>query len=236
MAIGVSLVVPCYNEETILEKSVSKVQKVFEKKGYNYELILIDDKSKDSTKQIIQKLAETNPRIKSLFHSANQGRGQTVKDGINASKHNTVGFIDIDLEIGAEYLPKAIEQIQKGFDICVGVRHYQSGLKTFHRSILSKGYSLISRAVLNLPLKDTESGLKFFNKKTTMKVLKQTQNKHWFWDTEIMALSYYSGLKISEIDVLFEKNYESPSTVKILSDSLGYFRELIQFRKRMKKK
>ncbi|MFH1240048.1 MAG: glycosyltransferase family 2 protein [Candidatus Diapherotrites archaeon] len=236
MVFGVSLVVPCYNEETIIEKSVLKIQKVFEKKGYNYEILLIDDKSKDFTKQIIQRLSKTNPRIKSMFHSQNQGRGQTVKDGINVSKHNIVGFIDIDLEIAAEYLPKAIEQIQKGFDVCIGVRHYQRGLRTLHRAILSKGYSFMSRAILNLPLKDTESGLKFFNKKTTMKILKETQNKHWFWDTEIMALAYYSGLKISEIDVIFEKNYESPSTVNIFSDSFDYFNELIKFRKRIKKK
>ena len=204
--------------------------------SYKYEIILFDDKSPDDTAKNIKKIADKNKKVKAFFHEKNQGRGQTVKNAISKAKGKIVGFVDIDLEVNEKYIPLMLEAISKDeADIAIGVRETKFSWAKFHRWVLSRGYNLFIKKMLDLPLKDTESGCKFFNKESIELVMDQTQNKHWFWDTEIMALSYYEGLEIAEIPVVFEKNLESGSTVKIVSDTVDYVKEVMAFRKRMKK-
>lgn len=231
----VSLTIPCYNEGKFIFKAVKRLQKAMDSTGYKYEIILFDDKSTDDTAGNIKKIAGNSRKVRAFFHKQNQGRGQTVKDAISKAGGSIVGFVDIDLEVNEKYIPLMLDAISKdGADIAIGVRETKFSWEKFHRWILSRGYNLFVRKMLGLPLKDTESGCKFFNKESISMVMGQTKNKHWFWDTEIMALAYYEGLEIAEIPVVFEKNIESGSTVKIFSDTFDYVKEVMSFRKRMK--
>lgn len=232
---SVSLTIPCYNEGGFIFKAVKRLQKVMRQTGRQYEIILFDDKSRDSTAENLRKIAAENSDVKAFFHKQNQGRGQTVKDAIAKAKFDIVGFVDIDLEVSEKHIPAMLRAIDQGFDLAIGNREPKLTRFNIHRYVLSRTYNGFARMILRIPLRDTESGCKFFNRKTIQPVLKLTENKHWFWDTEIMALAHYKGLKIKEIPVVFEKNPESQSTVKIVSDTVGYVKELMHFRKKMKK-
>ena len=91
------------------------------------------------------------------------------------------------------------------------------------------------RNMLDLPKLDTEAGFKFFNKKRIIPILKEAENKGWFWDTEIIVRSYYKKYKIKQIPALFIKKKNKISTVRIFRDSLDYFKNLIVFRKKIRK-
>lgn len=231
--LDLSLVIACYNEEVLLLDSVQQIVEVLDATRCSYEIIFIDDCSQDSTRSLIDQLIEehSDKAYWKIFHEQNKGRGGTVTDGIRAAQGTVVGFIDIDLETPARYIPSCVAAIQAGCDVATGRRIYTFRLRSIDRYILSKGYSRLVKWIYGLPLRDTETGFKFFNRKTILPILDQIQDQRWFWDTEIMVRSYLNGLKIIEIPTLFIRRFDKQSTVNTLSDSIEYLIQLYRFKK-----
>ncbi|MFH1743388.1 MAG: glycosyltransferase family 2 protein [bacterium] len=231
-----SIVIACYNEERVLEESVREIDRVLEQIGCDYELIFVDDCSRDATRQIITRLCNENPRRRAILHEQNTGRGGAVTDGLRAAEGAYVGFLDIDLEVHARYIPSMVLALQDGADVASAYRTYklQFNFDDVFRDILSLGYRRLVRRLLGVPLRDTEAGYKFFRREAILPILDRCRNRQWFWDTEIMTLAYCAGLTIVEIPCTFVRRWDCKSTVKPLRDSWDYFRALLKFRKRLK--
>lgn len=232
--IDFSLVLACYNEGPTLKWSLDNIKKVLEGTKYSWEVICINDTSKDDTLENLQKFAEDNPKFKILNHEQNVGRGGTVAEGIKISKGRVVGFIDVDLEVSAVYIPEFIRAIDEGFDVAIASRVYKEEFSTIPRWIGSRVYVMMVRKLLKLNFKDTEAGYKFFNKKKILPVLDKVKDKKWFFDTEIVTRSFWAGLKIKEITVLFLRRPEKQSTVHLFSDSWEYLLRIMEFKKEVK--
>src|SRR3989344_2949063 len=142
-SIEISIILPCYNEIEHISKSIPELIEFLENTKLNYELILIDDCSKDKTKQKIKKLAKKYSTIRWKAHKKNVGRGGTVEEGIKMSKGKIVGFIDIDLEISPEYILPAYIQLKSNYDIIMANRMYKFNIKKIIRWITTKGYNII---------------------------------------------------------------------------------------------
>ncbi|MBI5621070.1 glycosyltransferase family 2 protein [Candidatus Gottesmanbacteria bacterium] len=234
--IDFSLIISCYNEEALLRQSVERITSVLDDSVFSYELIFVDDKSSDRTREIIAALVKKHKNFRAVYHSANQGRGRTVRDGIAIARGNVIGFIDIDLEVSPVYIPTFVRMITDGkADVVTGLRVYREGIASLHRSILSRGYSWLVRSVLGIPLKDTETGYKFFNRKKILPVLKKTKHNGWFWDTEIMTYAFYKGLTIYEEPVLFIRRFDKKSSVRLVPDTYAYIKNLVGFYKQLVK-
>lgn len=233
--IELSIVIACYNERPVLRQSVAELIDVMRVTRYHdsYELIFVDDVSKDNTVDIILELMEQYPHVsmKLIRHEKNTGRGRTVTDGIVAARGRIAGFLDIDLETPARYIPAAALEIERGADVATALRVYKFLWRTFYRQVLSVGYHKLEAWALRLPLKDTEVGFKFFNRERILPILRECEDPGWFWDTEIMARSYFAGLKVVEIPTLFIKRYDKQSSVRIVHDTLDYFKKLGRFRR-----
>lgn len=231
----VSLVIACYNEETILKESVARIVCILEDSVLTYELIFVDDKSRDNTKRVIAAISKKDTQCRAIYHEVNQGRGKAVRDGMAIARGKVVGFIDIDLEVSPVYIPQFVRMIlDKEADVVTGLRVYRTNIASAHRAILSWGYSWLVRTSLGIPLRDTETGYKFFNRKKILPIVKKTTNNGWFWDTEIMALAYRAGLKIREEPVLFIRRFDKKSSVRLIRDTIEYLKNLIEFRKAWK--
>lgn len=231
MKYDLSLILACFNEHEIFNDSVNRIIKTLDATDYTYEIIFVDDKSTDNTRQLIEKVLLKYPKynLSAIFHSRNLGRGQTVIDGFKQSKGAIVGYIDIDLEIGEWYLTKFFEMINQGYDVASASRIYDFQLWSLPRWLGSKGYSWLRKQLLGLPFEDTEGGYKFFKRQKLIPLLKQAKHKGWFFDTEIMALAYKAKLKIVQIPVAFVRNKNKTSTVRLLPDSFAYLINLIKF-------
>lgn len=230
-SIDISLILACYNEEQLLSKSVRRITSVLDDSVFSYELIFVDDKSRDGTREIIASLVKKNKNFRAVYHEVNQGRGKTVRDGIALARGNVVGFIDIDLEVSPVYIPSFVRMITGDkADVVTGLRIYREGLTSLHRAILSRGYSWLVRSVLGIPLQDTETGYKFFNRKKILPIIKKTQNNGWFWDTEIMTYAHYLGLSVREIPVLFVRRFDKTSSVRLVHDTVEYLWNIWAFR------
>jgi glycosyltransferase involved in cell wall biosynthesis len=230
--LDVSLVLPCFNEAETFSDSIKKIISVLDGTQFSWEIIFVDDTSRDSTKKFIQNILKKYPkkRIRAIYHQKNLGRGQAVMDGINQAQGRIVGFIDIDLEVSPEYLPSFFKALENGYDCAIAWRIYDFTIAGFFRWFSSKGYTLIRKIILGLPYKDTEAGYKFFNRSKILAVIKKCHNKGWFWDTEIMAGIFKAHLKTIEIPVVFIRRQDKTSTVKLIPDSFKYLRDLISFR------
>ena len=229
--VDISIVIACYNEESLLEESVKKIMAVMDATRWKYELIFVDDRSRDNTRQIIERIIAENPKhlLKKIFHERNTGRGKTVTDGILAAEGTYVGYLDIDLEVGAHYIPLMMITLQQGADIATAFRVYKETLKIFVRAVLSIGYRFLMHLMLKIPVKDTETGYKFFNRKRILPILNETKDPGWFWDTEIMARSYQANLKIVELPCLFIRRYDKKSSVNLFRDTFEYLTKLVKF-------
>lgn len=229
--VEVTLILPCYNEGPTFEKSVETIIAELRKLKLSWEVIFVDDKSQDATKASVEKIVNKVSNCKAVYHQKNEGRGKCVKDGIARSAGDICGFMDVDCEISPAFIPIFVSEIKKGNDVALANRFYEAGFQNLVRVAASKLYSMIVKLMLNIPLKDTEAGFKFFKRSSILPVVAKTHDKGWFWDTEICAVSYAMGLRIAQVPVLFIKRSDKKSTVKILEDSIDYLIKIIRFKK-----
>ena len=226
-----SIILTCLNQEKVLENSVKKIKDILNHTKINYEIVIVDDGSTDATYEIMQRLSKRYKNIRLLKHSVNIGRGKAVSNGFKIAKGEFVGFLDTDLELSPNYIPMFLDELKKGYDAAVYYRKYKHNLQGILRAITSHSYNFLVRLILNVSLKDTETGFKFFRREKILPLLDEIKEEKWFWDTEIMVRSYLKNLKILEIPLIYVPNKEGGSTVKIFSDSLDFFKKLIKFRK-----
>lgn len=228
----VSIVVACYNEEPHLKDSVNEIEKVLDDTRYSYELIFIDDCSQDNTREVIKNICEVKNNFSYSFHDKNKGRGATVREGLLIAKGKYAGFLDIDLEVHARYIPSMIKALRSGYDFSGAQRTYnllQCGGVV--RAFISVVYRMLIKNCLKMEANDTEAGYKFFNMETTREVIKKTQNDKWFWDTEIIYELIRADKKVIEIPCLFIRNYNKQSTVRLIPDIIEYLIALKKFKK-----
>ncbi len=235
--LDLSLIVACYNEEPHLEESVRRVLEVLDVTRWNYEIIFVEDCSKDHTRDVIERILKQYPErnFRAIFHTANTGRGRAVSDGFRAAQGRVVGFIDIDLEVAQCYIIPCVLSLQQGADVATGEREYKVHLSLLHRHVLSRGYHWLIRAAFGFTLGDTESGYKFFLREKVLPVLDEVEDKGWFWDTEIMVRCYLKGYVLRRIPCLFVRRSDKKSTVRVVHDTYEYFLKLWRFRTTVKR-
>lgn len=230
-----SLIVPCYNEGTTLTESLEKIVEVLNDSPYSWEMICIDDKSKDGTLRIINQFASGKTNIRVFAHRENVGRGGTVIEGIKKAMGRIVGYIDVDLEVSPVYIPEFIRMLNKGSDVVIGKRIYKENFFSVPRYIASRFYVYCINRLLKLNFEDTEAGYKFFLREKIVPVIKKVEDRRWFFDTEIVARSLWGGLKIDFIPVLFLRRKDKKSTVMLVPDIIKYVKSIIHFKKDTKR-
>jgi glycosyltransferase involved in cell wall biosynthesis len=227
-----SVVLACYNEAEILETSFAEIRDTLEEMKRPYEILFIDDVSRDSTRDLIARIVRDNPALdlKVILHETNRGRGQTVTDGFRAARGAIAGYLDVDLEVHSRYIPSLVRAIEKGADVATVRRIYAFQIFSLDRYAMSRGYSFLVRRMLGVPIRATETGFKFFRREALLPVLDEIADPGWFWDTEFMVRAFRRGLRIEEIPGAYLRRYDKTSTVRGLRDSLRYFGKLVAFR------
>ncbi len=233
----VSLVLACYNEEQILETSFAEIRQTLQELGRPFEVIFVDDLSRDRTREILRALVAAHPDLdlKLILHERNQGRGATVTDGFRAARGEITGYLDVDLEVHCRYVPSVVRALEQGADVATVRRIYAFQILRLDRYLMSRGYSFLVRRLLGVNLQDTETGFKFFRREKLLPILEQIRDPGWFWDTEFMVRALRKGLRIVEIPGAYLRRYDKTSTVRGLRDSAEYFLKLLSFRRELER-
>lgn len=232
--LDLSLIVPCYNEGKHLAESVAEVNRVLAGSQLSYEIMLVDDGSIDGTRDLILGLCRDDSSLRCILHETNKGRGAAFKTGFANTSGRVTGFIDIDLEVHALYIPYLVSLISaRNLDVVTGHRFYVLQTGYLHRHFLSHSYRWLINKIIGFDIRDSETGCKFFNRATAGTTVMASESNGWFWDTEVMMRAVLSNLKILEWPVLFVRRADKQSTVRLLPDMTQYLKELIRIRPRL---
>lgn len=228
-----SIIIPAYNEEKRIEKTIQNIVSYLSKKfADNYEIIIVDDRSKDKTVEIVKKLSRENEKIKIMVNEENYGKGYSVKKGMLNAQGKYLLFSDADLSTPIEELDKLLFWIEKGYDIAIGSRSLKDSQvivhQPFYREMMGKIFNKLVKIWCLSDFVDTQCGFKLFNKEVAKKIFTQTKINRFTFDVEILYLAKRNGLRVKEIPVRW---INSPaSRVNPIFDSLKMLIDLLQIR------
>lgn len=221
-----SIVVPLYNEEKNVKDVADSIVKNLSKSKINYELILVNNGSVDSTPKIIEQLTKRNKRIRKVDVIKNQGYGWGIINGLNVSKGKYLGYIDGDGQFDSENIIKAYTKMKKNnLDFCKGRRLVrEDGIK---RNIASLLYNLLLNLMFVVNINDVNAKPKLMSMKCYNDL--NLKSKDWFIDTEIMIKVKKKNYKYGEIPLEFKKRKAGRSNVKLKIIS-EFLKNLLYFR------
>lgn len=142
-----SIVLPVYNEQEVLPALFEALPPVLERIGCDYELIFIDDGSKDSTRSMLQTASKSDPRIKVLCFSRNFGQQAAITAGLDFAVGDAVVVMDADLQDPPELLEQMVEQFRQGFDVVSTQKLSRDGETRFKKWTATAFYELMRRTV-----------------------------------------------------------------------------------------
>lgn len=236
-----SIVIPAYNEERNLKKGVlDLVYNYLKRQKYSWEVLIVDDGSKDNTVKIVEKIVSKYNNFK-LFKEPHRGKAGTVIAGMLKAKGDIVVFDDMDQATPIEELEKILPKFDQGYDIAIGSRSGRKGANII-RKIMALGFMTLRTLILRLPFKDTQCGFKGFKKEAVGLIFKKMEvfnSKKTVsgsavnagFDLEILYIARKSGFKIAEVPVVWEeKGDRGTSGVNPIKDSWDGLRDLIKVR------
>jgi glycosyltransferase involved in cell wall biosynthesis len=187
----VLLVLPVYNEEKVLERSVKRLTAYMSRNiDADWNIIIADNASKDSTAKIAKLIAAHNKKVKYSF-IPEKGRGNALRKVWTSNKADAYAYCDIDLSTDIKSIKPMFDMILNGSDIVIGNR-YLKGSKAsrkIDRLVLSKGYNTLVRIFFKTKITDFQCGFKAISARVAKEVIPHTISTNWFFDTEFLVLA-----------------------------------------------
>lgn len=170
MSLDISIVVPLYNEDESLPELMAWIDKVCTENRYAYEVIMVDDGSKDNSWQVVQDLAKQYSTVKGIKFQRNYGKSPALNEGFKAAIGNVVITMDADLQDSPDEIPELYAMIQSGkYDLVSGWKkvRYDNAVT---KNLPSKLYNGVNRWISGIQLHDMNCGLKAYRKKVVKSI------------------------------------------------------------------
>lgn len=225
-----SMVLPAYNEVKNIKEVVDSILKFVPTFFENYEVIIVDDGSKDGTGSLIDNLATEHNKVVAVHHDCNRGYGATLRTGFEAAKGELIFFTDADGQFDIRELPKLIILIEEGADIACGWRIKRAD--PFVRRLNARIYRIIVRLLFGLNVKDINCAFKLFTRKVMQDI--ELQSSGAFINSEFLILAKNKGYTIREVGITHFPRRKGKQTGNSIIVVLQAFRELARFWRRKK--
>lgn len=233
MAASVDIVIPVYNEERVLERSVETLRSFLAQHlPYRWRVLVADNASTDGTLALAQELARRYEDVDYL-HLPQKGRGRALRQAWLASEAEVVSYMDVDLSTDLVAFPPLVAAIlEEGYDVAIGTR-LGPGSQTNRsprRELISRTYNLLIKAFFFTRFSDAQCGFKALSRRAAQELLPLVENQEWFFDTELLLLAEKGGYRIKEVPVRW---VEDPDTrVRIARTVSEDLRGLLRMRLR----
>ena len=248
----ISLVIPMYNEEAIIETTIKSVMVFMEEKfgsksailnkdkdsKDNYEVIFVNDGSRDTTLELAQNLVRDNANIKIISYEQNRGKGCAVRTGMLAASGDIIFFTDCDLAYGLDVIYEGVALLSQNSQagILVGSRRkHREGFASysFMRKSMSLGFFAVLRVYGGIKqASDSQSGIKGFRREAAHQILPFCEVDGWSFDFEMLLIAEKLGIEIIEMPVKIINH--GSSKVNIARDSLQMLRDIAAIKKRVR--
>ena len=227
-----SLVIPAYNESARLGATLERVLAYVHAQGWDVEVIVVNDGSRDSTAEIVRTFAAKDPALHLLENPGNRGKGYSVRNGMLHARGRIVLFSDADLSSPIEEAPKLLRALEDGADIAIGSRWLRAEMQTqrqpLHRQIFGRIFNLMLRITLGLQFKDTQCGFKAFTRQAAQTIFPLQRIQRWGFDPEILFLARKFGFKVQEIPVAW--GHSGGTRINPIVDGARMFQEMLRIR------
>ena len=217
----VEIVVPVYNEERDLERSVRRLRAYLDARfPFHATVTIADNASTDGTQATGERLAQTVPGV-GYMRISELGRGRALAAAWLLSRAEVVAYMDIDLSTDLDALLPLVAPLISGHsDVAIGSR-LSSGARVrrgMKRELISRCYNALLRLTLGARFKDAQCGFKAVRGATARRLLPRVENRQWFFDTELLMLAQREGLRIHEVPV--DWTDDPDSRVRLLPTAL----------------
>jgi dolichyl-phosphate beta-glucosyltransferase len=231
-----SVVIPAYNDEVRLPASLVRVIDYLRAGSRSYEVIVVDDGSRDGTIGTIDAMNAAGAGIKVIRHPLNLGKGAAVRTGVLASKGEFVLFTDADLSTPIADSERLIVALEDGADVAFGSRAIDRAMtevhQPFYRESMGRIFNLFVPGVLLPGLHDTQCGFKAFRGDAGRSIFEALESRGFEFDTEVLYRARRRGLVIREIAVHWRNSADT--RVSPVKDSALMFSALFRIRRRVR--
>ncbi|MFA5337249.1 MAG: dolichyl-phosphate beta-glucosyltransferase [Candidatus Omnitrophota bacterium] len=228
-----SIVIPAYNEEENISSTLQDIAQYLKTKNYSYEIIVVDDASRDKTAELAAFEGKVFPNFTLLRHSPNRGKGYTVKEGVLAATGELILFMDADNSTRINQIDKLMSAMLEGNDTAIGSRRIAGSVieeyQPRHRRFLGNIYIKLSNLILNANIDDYNCGFKLYKKTAAKRLFEKLTRNDWSFDSELIFLAGKLNLKIKEVPVVWQDKQKT-SKVKPLRDGIKSFISLIRIK------
>ena len=214
-----SVILPSFNERDNISSTVHFIYSYLQKKDYDFEVIVVDDGSDDSTPQIVKDLSENFTKLYLIRHKINQGKGEAVKRGMLSARGKIRVFLDADYSTSINHIEEAQKWIDQGFHIVFGSRDIKGAKllppQSVFRRLLGKGFRFLVRTVHHeREILDTQCGFKVFIDEAAKDIFSKSKIDGFAFDIEVLLLARKLGYKIKEMPVVWRNNPKSRVKMK----------------------
>ncbi|MBN2015030.1 MAG: glycosyltransferase [Candidatus Altiarchaeota archaeon] len=196
----ISIVMPVHNEEKILRENLEKLEAYLQSLGMDFEIVLVENGSKDNTLKIAEEISHSDTRVR-VLSIPEKDLGKALKKGILEASGEYLIWYPIDLSVGFEYIERSLEEVKK-YDIIVGSKEHPDSkvMRSLTRRILSLFYNSLANLLFNLGISDTQC-VKTFRAEKTKPLVEKTESSGIMWEVELLYLVKKSGLRMEEVPV-----------------------------------
>ena len=229
-----SVVIPCYNEEQRLPRTVEQIERYLDARKNGYELVLVDDGSGDGTRAVMDAAAKAHAAVRIEALPRNRGKGRALAVGVEAAKGDEILVTDADLSTPIEELEKLQAALDRGAGIAIGSRALRASRvevsQPAYRVLMGKGFNLIVQAVLLPGIWDTQCGFKLFRADVARRVFAHLSTDGFGYDPEVLYRARRQGVKIAEVPVVWRNSAETK--VRPLKSSWDMLKHVVRVRLR----
>lgn len=210
-----SVIIPAYNEAKRIPATLLDIDRVLRKRAFTYEIIVVNDGSRDETAETARKLAKVVKNLKLIDNAMNQGKGGVVKQGMLMARGRYRLFTDADNSTSIDQFDNMIPYFRGeggagDCDVVVGSRAIKGSVldppQPFYRQIPGKLGNIFIQCLLLWGIRDTQCGFKAFTDDAAEKIFARTRITGWGFDVEVLALAKALGYRIREIPVVWKND------------------------------
>jgi glycosyltransferase involved in cell wall biosynthesis len=227
-----SIVIPAYNESARIENALERVMSCVQEQGWDAEVLVVDDGSKDNTAAIVQQWMSRYPRLHLVQNPGNRGKGYSVRNGLLQAAGDVVMFTDADLSAPMEEAERLLAAIADGADVAIGSRWMDRTRQTIHqplyRQFFGRCFNWITRLVMGLPFKDTQCGFKAFRRSAAQVIFRLQTIERWGFDPEILFIARKLKYVIREVPVTW--GHDERSRMSYLKDGMKMLEDMAKIR------
>ena len=233
--VGVSIVVPAFNEEARLGETLAELTGFLSTRPWRWEVRVADDGSTDRTAEIVAEAARADSRIV-LQREPHRGKGGAVKAGLLAATQPYRFICDADLSMPVSELPRFLPPVLTDFDVAIGSREGHGARRIGEPLVRHVAGRVFNYAVQQLTMsgiEDTQCGFKMFSAKAVEAIFPLVGIDGWAFDIEVLTIARAQGLRIVEVPI--EWHYRRASRISLVGDGVRMFAELLRIRSRARR-